>query len=56
VQARIWRKVDRKDKTEGRLAEALLMSEEQYLKEYEELDSLTKVIRLKYNRLNQGKL
>jgi len=32
VQVRIWRKVDRKDKTEERLAEALLVKEEQYIK------------------------
>jgi len=27
VQSRIWRKIDKKDKTESRLAEALLVSE-----------------------------
>lgn len=55
VQTRIWRKVDKKDKTEARLAEALILNEEQYHKNYEEIDSLTKIIRFKPARLNEGK-
>ena len=55
AQARIWRKVEKQDKTEERLARALLVTEEQYLESYEELESLTKVIRFKMNRLNPGK-
>ena len=47
--------MDRKDKIESRLAEALLVSEEQYLKNYDEIDTLTKTIRFKLNRLNPGK-
>lgn len=55
VQTRIWRKVDKKDKTETRLAEALIVNEEQYHKNYEEIDSLTKTVRFKPARLNEGK-
>jgi hypothetical protein len=29
---RIWRKIDKKDKTEARLSEALLVSEDTFLK------------------------
>jgi hypothetical protein len=52
AQARIWRKIERQDKTEDRLSKALLVTEERYIESYEELDSLTKVIRFKMNRLN----
>ena len=55
MQARIWRKVEKKDKTEAKLAEALVVTEEQYLKNYDSIDSLTKVIRFKPGRLNEGK-
>ena len=37
------------------MAEALVLKEDQYLESYDELDQLTKAIRLKYNRLNEGK-
>jgi hypothetical protein len=53
---RIWRKIDKKDKTEVGLSEALLVSEDTFLKQYEEIDNLTKKIRFKANRLNEGKL
>jgi hypothetical protein len=52
---RIWRKVDKKDKTEDRLAEALMVSEEAFLKQYDDIGNLTKKIRFKANRLNEGK-
>jgi hypothetical protein len=55
VQVRIWRKVERKDKTEEKLAEALLVKEEQYLKHPDEINHLTKTIRFKAARLNEGK-
>lgn len=55
MQTRIWRKVDRKDKTESRLSEALLVSETQFEESYEEIDTLTKTIRFKMNRLNEGR-
>jgi hypothetical protein len=54
VQTRIWRKVDKKDKTEDRLSEALVVSEEQYVKNYDQIDQLTKIIRFKPARLNEG--
>ena len=53
-QVRIWRKVDKKDKTDARLSEALLVGEDMFMKQYEEIDNLTKKIRFKANRLNQG--
>ena len=56
MQARIWRKVEKKDKTEAKLAEALVVSEDQYIKNYEEIDSITKTIRFKPARLNEGKI
>lgn len=56
MQARIWRKVEKKDKTEAKLAEALVVSEDQYIKNYEEIDSMTKTIRFKPGRLNEGKI
>ena len=56
LQVRIWRKIDKKDKTEEGLSEALLVSEDTLLKQYEEIDNLTKKIRFKANRLNEGKL
>jgi hypothetical protein len=55
MQARIWRKVDVKDKTESRLAQAMIVSEAQYLKDYDEIDHLTKTVRFKINRLNDGR-
>jgi hypothetical protein len=36
------------------MSEALLVSEAQFNKNYDELDSLTKTIRFKMNRLNEG--
>jgi hypothetical protein len=53
---RIWRKVERKDKTESRLAEAMLVSEKEYIANYDDIDSLSRVIRFKMNRLNEGKI
>ena len=55
MQIRIWRKVERKDKTESRLSEAICVTESQYHEKYEDLESLTKVIRFKMNRFNEGK-
>lgn len=56
LQVRIWRKVDKKDKTDDRLSEAMLVTEDQFLKQYEEIDALTKKIRFKASRLSEGKL
>lgn len=55
LQVRIWRKVDKKDKTDTRLADALLVSEEAFLKQYDEIDNQSKKIRFRASRLNDGK-
>jgi hypothetical protein len=56
LQVRIWRKVEKKDKTEDRLSEALLVSEADFNKKYDEIDNLAAKIRLRKSRLNEDLL
>lgn len=55
LSIRIWRSIEKEDKQKERLAKAMVVTEEDYHENYEELSQLTKIIQFKGTRLNEGK-
>lgn len=44
---RVWRSLSRQDKASHRIAKAMVVTEEEYVENMENIESLTKIIRLK---------
>lgn len=51
---RIWRSIEKEDKTKFRLAQALIVKEDEYHENYDEINDLTKIVTLKSQKLNDG--
>lgn len=57
ISCRIQRKIDKEDKLEPtRIVKALYVSQDNFKANSEELSSQTKIIRFKFEKLNEGNL
>ena len=56
LECHIWRQLEREEKTQSRLARSLLLTEEDFLENYDDISSLAKAIRFKFSRLQEDLL